>query len=235
MYDDVIITIGMRSVAESILIRRHTSAPSIFGRSLSSRMTSGRSSSTRTSALAPSRAVDTTWPRPDSTLRIRRTTSGSSSMTRTRATSVAVDHRAQAGLRDRRLPVALVDEVRADVAAAIDQRALGHRLDAPRRRDLADVLVAGRRIEQHLERRAIGQRLAERGADLLHRRLALGHRLRYERLEHGGQRVGPGVVRRQRDHHEVVARHLARPRVELRLLGLAHPCLLYTSPSPRDS
>src|SRR5262245_38223823 len=156
MYDDVIITIGIRSVVASVLIRRQTSAPSILGRSLSSRITSGGSCLTRTSALAPSRAVETTWPRPDSTLRIRRTASGSSSMTRTRAMLIAVDHRAQAGLGDRGLPVALVDEVRADVAAAIDQRALGHRLDAPRRGDLADVLVARRRIEQHLERRAIG-------------------------------------------------------------------------------
>src|SRR4029079_18406890 len=141
MYDDVIMTIGMRSVAVSVLIRRQTSAPSILGRSLSRRITSGRSSCTRTSAVAPSRGVETTWPRPDSTLRIRRTTSGSSSMTRTRATSVAVDDRAQASLCEPRLTVARAHDTRADVAAAIDQRTLGHRLDAPRRGDLADVLV----------------------------------------------------------------------------------------------
>src|ERR1044071_2515371 len=166
MYDDVIITTGIRSVVVSVLIRRHTSAPSIFGRSLSSRITSGGSCLTRASALAPSRAVCTTWPRPDSTLRISRTTSGSSSITSTRAMeSVAVDHRAQAGLRHRQGPVAPVDEVRADDALAGDQRALRYRRDAPRRGDLADVPVALRRIEQHLERCAIGQRLAERRAD----------------------------------------------------------------------
>src|SRR5215475_9086283 len=139
MYDDVIITTGIRSVAASVLIRRHTSAPSIFGRSLSSRITSGGSCLTRTSALAPSRAVCTTWPRPDSTFRINRTTSGSSSITRTRAISgsVRVDHRAQAGLGHRQGPVALVDEVRADDALAIDQRALRKRGDAPRPGDLA--------------------------------------------------------------------------------------------------
>src|SRR4051812_14533515 len=150
MYDDVIITTGIFMVVASVLIRRHTSAPSILGTSLSSRMTSGASCLTRASALAPSRAVCTTWPRLDSTLRISRTTSGSSSITSTRAMgsprSVAVDHGPQAALGHRRLPVALVDEVRPDSALAIDQRALGHRLDAPRRGDLADVLVAGRRI-----------------------------------------------------------------------------------------
>src|SRR5690349_14169322 len=140
MYDDVIITIGMRSVVASVLIRRQTSAPSILGRSLSSRITSGGSCFTRVSALAPSRTVCTTWPRPDKTLRMSRTASGSSSITSTRAMLFAVDHGAQAGLRHRRLPVALVHEVRADVALAIDQRALGHRLDAPRRGDPPDVL-----------------------------------------------------------------------------------------------
>src|SRR3954468_7262945 len=161
MYDDVIITIGICWVAGLVLIWRQTSAPSIFGTSLSSRITSGASSLTRSSALAPSREVCTTWPRPDSTFKISRTTSGSSSMTRTRAMLVAVDHGAQAGLGDVGVPVALVGEVRADLALAIDQRALGHRLDAPRRGDLADVAVAGRRIDPDLERRAVGQRLAE--------------------------------------------------------------------------
>src|SRR3954463_8396764 len=141
MYDDVIITIGIRSVVASVLIRRHTSAPSILGRSLSSRITSGGSCLTRASALAPSRAVCTTWPRPDRTLRISRTTSGSSSITSRRAMrSVRVDHRTQAGLGDRQRPVALVDDVRADVALAVDQRALRHLRDAPGRGDLADVL-----------------------------------------------------------------------------------------------
>src|ERR1041384_2992311 len=125
MYDDVIITTGIRSVAASVLIRRQTSAPSIFGRSLSSRITSGGSCLTRVSALAPSRAVCTTWPRTDST--------------RTRAMgSGTVDHRAQAGLRHRQGPVPLVDEVRADVALAVDQRALRDRLDPPFRGDLGD-------------------------------------------------------------------------------------------------
>src|SRR5215813_12079836 len=127
IYDEVIITIGIATVASSSLIRRHTSAPSIFGRSLSSRITSGGSCLTRASALAPSRAIWTTWPRPDSTLTISRTTSGSSSMTSTRAMSL-VYHGSQAGLRNRRLPIALVDEVRAQVALAVDQRALGHLL-----------------------------------------------------------------------------------------------------------
>src|ERR1043165_7976231 len=185
MYDDVIITTGMRWVAGSVLIRRQTSAPSIFGRSLSSRITSGGSCLTRASALAPSRAVCTTWPRPDSTLRISRTTSGSSSITSTRAMeSVAVDHRAQAGLRHRQGPVALVDEVRADDALAVDQRALRDRGDAPRRGDLADGPVAGGRIEQHVERGAVGQRLVEHRPDLLQRRI-LGEgrgRLRCEGL-----------------------------------------------------
>src|SRR4051812_26221553 len=185
MYDDVIITTGIRSVAASVLIRRHTSAPSIFGRSLSSRITSGGSCLTRASALAPSRAVCTTWPRPDRTLRISRTTSGSSSITRTRAMgSAGVDQRLQAGLDHRQLPVAPVAEVRADVALAIDQRALRNRRDAPRRRDLADVLVAVGLIEQHLERRAAGQRLAERRGHALHGRRALGHRVGRERLQH---------------------------------------------------
>src|SRR5215813_12406166 len=130
IYDEGIITIGIATVASSSLIRRHTSAPSIFGRSLSSRITSGGSCLTRTSALAPSRAVCTTWPRPDSTFTINRTTSGSSSITSTRAMgSVAVDHGAQAGLGHRHGPVALVDEVRADVALAVDQRALRHLRD----------------------------------------------------------------------------------------------------------
>src|SRR5215470_11829442 len=136
MYDEVIITIGILTVASSSLIRRHTSAPSIFGRSLSSRMTSGGSCLTRASALAPSRAIWTTWPRPDSTFTTSRTTSGSSSMTSTRA-MLLVEHGLDAGLGGRRRPVALVDEVRADPALAIDQHALGHLLDAPPPRDRA--------------------------------------------------------------------------------------------------
>src|SRR5262245_22009396 len=205
MYDDVSITTGMRSVAASVLIRRQTSAPSILGPSLSSRMTSGGSRLTRTSALAPSRAVCTACPRPDRTFRISRTTSGSSSMTRTRAMLVVrFDHRAQTGLRHVRLPLALVGEVRADVALAIDQRALGHGLDAPRRRDLADVLVARRRVEQHLDRRAVGQALAIRLRDLVAAELALGQRVRRERLEHGGHRVAPVVIRREREHDEII-------------------------------
>src|SRR5689334_8766286 len=125
MYEGVIITIGIFRVAASVLIRRHTSAPSIFGRSLSSRTTSGGSCATRASAVAPSRATWTTCPRPDSTFTTSRTTSGSSSMTRTRA-MLLVEHRADAGLGGVRRPVALVHEVRADPALAIDQRALGH-------------------------------------------------------------------------------------------------------------
>src|SRR6185503_14322479 len=124
MYDDVIITIGIRSVAASVLIRRHTSAPSILGRSLSSRITSGGSWLTRASALTPSRATWTTWPRPERILTINRTTSGSSSITRTRAIGLLVHDRANAGLCDGRLPVPLVDEVRADHTLAIDQRGL---------------------------------------------------------------------------------------------------------------
>src|SRR5438874_1763504 len=158
MYADVIITTGMSLVVALVLMRRQTSAPSIFGRSLSTRITSGGSSLTRASASAPSRAIWTMWPRPESTLTMSRTTSGSSSITITRAmkASVSVDDRAQASLGDRRLPVALVDEVRADVALAVDQRGFGNRVDPPRDRDLADVVVAGGRIEQHLERHAVG-------------------------------------------------------------------------------
>src|SRR5690242_10127002 len=207
MYADVIMTIGISLVDASVLSRRQTSAPSIFGRSLSSRITSGGSCLTRASALAPSRAICTTCPRPDSTFKISRTTSGSSSITSTRAMSVSVDHRTQAGLGDVRLPVALVDEVRADVALAIDQRRLGHRADAPRLRDLADVAVALGLVEVDVKRQAVRQRLVVRGERVRKRDVVAARDLRaaHQPVDQRDQHVAPGVIGRQRDDREVVA------------------------------
>src|SRR5689334_6216510 len=227
MYEGVIITIGIRLVAGSVLIWRHTSAPSIFGRSLSSRTTSGGSCLTRASALAPSRAIWTTWPRPDSTLTTSRTTSGSSSMTSTRAMLlVFVEHGLDAGPGGRRGPVALVDEVRADPALAVDQRALGHLLDAPLPRDRADRVIALRRVEQHVERHAPGQLAVVDRLGLLERVPVLADRrqprVRLERLDQRDQDLGPLAVARERHHLELVevTRHLRERRL-LRLAGAA--------------
>ena len=156
------------------------------------------------------------WPRPESTFTISRTTSGSSSMTRTRAMAILVDHGAQAGLRDRRLPVALVDEVRADHAVAIDQRALGHRLDAPRRGDRADVAVAGRADRgTRWNGTPLGQR-ALVGVERLRRSCTVPAALGSFALGASASTIAsstsaPAPVGGERDHDEVIAREVARP------------------------
>src|SRR5512143_4052416 len=216
-------TTGMLAVVWSVLSRRQTSAPSIFGRSLSSRMTSGGSCFTRESALAPSRAIWTMCPRPDSTFTISRTTSGSSSITSTRAMLLLVDHRSQAGLGDRGLPVALVRKVRANATLAIDECALGHRVDAPRCGDRADVTGPLRRIEEHLERHAVRQRLGVDGKRFLERDLGgiRQLRVRCQRIDDREDDVAPVAIRRECDDDEVITRHVLGHLVELRLLGLA--------------
>src|SRR5262245_26860468 len=106
---------------------------------------------TRMRAISSPGGMDPAGPPPAARQRLRRSLSRS-----------LVDHRAQAGLGDVRVPVALVDEVVPDMALAVDDEALGHRLDAPRRRDLAEVVVAGGWVEVDLKRRSLRQRLAHR-------------------------------------------------------------------------
>src|SRR6478609_7135848 len=68
----------------------------------------------------------------------------------------SVEHRVDARRHCRRAPVAIADDVVANRSILVDEERLGKLVGAPALRYLA------RRIEQHVERRALGEELADR-------------------------------------------------------------------------